>query len=280
MNPSIRRRQITQDVGALAPGALLAITAAQVVVALQPEPGGLAAWVVRLPPSATLAAPKHAGGAGQFHIVTAGSMIGLHAGRFSSDWLRFLYFLCGVAGSVMVASGMVLWTVKRREKLPDPTRPHFGFKLVERTNVAAIAGFPLGVAVMFWANRLLPVEMAGRAAWEVHCLFLAWGAALILSIVRKPQHNWVALLGLTGVLLAALPVYNLFGTQRGLIASLSSGDMMLAGIDIALLVFGAAFLALARRVARHKPAAPRVRRRAAPAVQSAEPAAAQLEPAE
>ena len=110
----------------------------------------------------------------------------------------------------------------------------------------------------------------------------AWGAALLLSVVRKPQHNWVALLGLTGVLLAALPIYNLFGTQRGLIASLSSGDMMLAGIDIALLVFGAAFLALARRVARHKPAAPRVRRRAAapPPVQAAEPADAQMEPAE
>lgn len=212
-------------------------------------------------------------------VVTAGSMIGLHAGRFSSDWLRFLYFLCGVAGSVMVASGMVLWTVKRREKLPDPTRPHFGFKLVERLNVAAIGGFPLGVAVMLWANRLLPVEMDGRAAWEVHCLFLAWGAALILSIVRKPQHNWVALFGLTGALLAALPVFNLFGTQRGLVASLWSGDMMLAGIDTAMLVFGAAFLALARRVARHKPAAPRVRRKAvAPAAVA--PVEAQLEPAE
>jgi len=209
-------------------------------------------------------------------VVTAGSMIGLHAGRYSSDWLRFLYFLCGVAGSVMVASGMVLWTVKRREKLHDPARPHFGFKLVERLNVAAIGGFPLGVAVMLWANRLLPVEMAGRAAWEVHCLFLAWGAALMLGIVRKPQPNWVALLGLTGVLLAALPVYNLFATERGLFASLWSGDGVLAGIDIALLVFGAAFLALARRVARHKPAAPRVRRRAAPV----QPVAAQMEPAE
>ena len=94
--------------------------------------------------------------------------------------------------------------------------------------------------------------------------------------MRKPQPNWVALLGLTGVLLAALPVYNLFATERGLIASLWSGDGVLAGIDAGLLVFGAAFLALARRVARHKPAAPRVRRRAAPI----QPVEAQMEPAE
>lgn len=205
---------------------------------------------------------------------TAGGMIGLHAGRYASDWLRLLYFLCGVAGSVMVASGMVLWTVKRREKLPDPVQPHFGFRLVERLNVAAVGGFPLGIAVMLWANRLLPVSMADRGAWEVHCLFLAWGAALVLAVVRKPQPNWVALLGLTGVLLAALPVYNLVATERGLIATILGGDGVLAGIDIALLVFGAAFIATARRVARHKPAERRVRRR------SAAVPAAQMEPAE
>lgn len=207
--------------------------------------------------------------------VTAGAMIGVHAGRFANDWLRLLYFLCGVAGSVMVASGMVMWTVKRREKLPDPTRPYFGFRLVERLNVAAIGGFPLGIAVMLWANRLLPVGMAERSAWEIHCLFIAWGAALLLALVRRPQPNWVALLGLTGVLLAALPVYNIVATQRGLFASLMAGDGVIAGIDIALLVFGGAFLAIARRVARHRPAQPRVRRRA-----NAVQASPMMEPAE
>lgn len=207
-------------------------------------------------------------------VTAAGGMIGIHAGRYASDWLRFIYFLCGVAGSVTVASGLVLWIVKRRTRLPDPARPHFGFRVVERLNVAAIGGFPLGIAVMLWANRLLPVGMAERAAWEIHCLFLAWGAALALAIVRRPQPNWVALLGLTGALLAALPLYNLFGTERGLIATLASGDWTLAGIDAGLLAFGAAFLAIARRVARHRPAEPRARRAA-----EAMPAA-QMEPAE
>ncbi|NBW67051.1 hypothetical protein EBR44_15010, partial [bacterium] len=55
MNPRIQRRQITHDVGALAPGALQTLAAPQLVVALEPEPSGLAAWVVRLPPSASLA---------------------------------------------------------------------------------------------------------------------------------------------------------------------------------------------------------------------------------
>lgn len=89
MNPRIPRRQITNEVGVVSPGALLEMREPAVIVALEPEPNGLAAWVVRLPPSATLAAPRHAGGVGQFHVVTAGSMLvdGQACGRHASVWV-------------------------------------------------------------------------------------------------------------------------------------------------------------------------------------------------
>ena len=184
---------------------------------------------------------------------TAGVMVGLHAGRFADTALRWIYFLCGVAGTLMVASGLVMWVVKRREKLPDPSRPHLGFRVVERLNVAVLAGFPLGIACMFWANRLLPVGMTGRADWEINTLFIGWGAAALLVIVCRPAESWPALLGTTGGLLALVPVYNLIGVDRGTIASLAAGDLLPAGVDATLLVFGAGFIAVARRVARYQP---------------------------
>ena len=209
---------------------------------------------------------------------TAGVMIGLHAGRYADYGLRWIYFLCGVAGSLMVASGMVLWTVKRREKLPDPTRPHFGFQLVERLNVAVIGGFPLGIAAMFWANRLMPTAMRGRSDWEVNVLFLVWGSALVLAVISRPKPAWTVLLGATGVLLALLPVYNIIATDRGIFASVLAGDWLLAGIDLALIAFGAAFVTIARRVARYQPKAKRPRAaRTATASSTPQP---QLEPAE
>jgi len=58
---------------------------------------------------------------------TQRAMIDVHAGRFAGSTLRWLYFLSGMGGTIMVASGLVLWTVKRRAKLPDPSWPHFGF---------------------------------------------------------------------------------------------------------------------------------------------------------
>ena len=182
---------------------------------------------------------------------TAGVMIGLHAGRFADDALRWIYFLCGVAGTLMVASGLVLWTVKRREKLPDPARPHLGFRVVERLNVAVIAGFPLGVAAMFWANRLLPAAMRGRAQWEVHVLFIVWAAAITLALVTRPQRAWAALFALTGAALLLLPAFNLVATRWNAWSSLAVGDALPLGVDTTMLAFGAGYLWLARRVARH-----------------------------
>jgi len=209
--------------------------------------------------------------------VTAGVMVGLHAGRFADIGLRWVYFLCGVAGSLMVASGMVLWTVKRREKLPDPARPHFGFRLVERLNVAVLAGFSLGTAAFFWANRLLPIGLAERANWEIHCLFIAWGCASLVSFALTPARGWTALLATTGAMLAALPFYNIVGTPRGVFAAIGQQEWLFVATDLTLLVFGGAFIAIAVRVARYKPVPKRVR---TPRTVAAAPVLAELEPAE
>ncbi|TXC71235.1 PepSY domain-containing protein [Sphingomonas ginsenosidivorax] len=191
---------------------------------------------------------------------TAGAMVGLHAGRFAGNGGRWLYFLCGVAGTLMVASGLVLWTVKRRERLPDPTRPHVGFRVVERLNVAVIGGFPFGISCFFWANRLLPVALRARAEWEMHALFITWAIAAVVAFVVRPARVWPLLFATTGVLLVVLPMYDIFATERGLFASLAIGDLMIAGIDASMFVFGIGFLLLARRVAGHRPAAKRIRK--------------------
>ena len=215
--------------------------------------------------------------------VRAGAMVGLHAGRFADYGMRWLYFLCGIGGTLMVASGLVLWIIKRREKLPDPAKPHFGFRLVNWLNIGVVGGFPLGVAAMLWANRVLPTGMQERAGWEIHTLFIAWGLALAIASVLRSGRAWTVLLVATGVLLATIPVYNVLATPRGLLATLLQGDYLLAGIDLALVVFGAGFLETAGRVATYRPSAKRPRKRAPTAAAPASAPASGLpamEPAE
>ena len=104
-------------------------------------------------------------------------------------------------------------------------------------------------------------------------LFIAWAAAALTAFVVRPARVWPSLFAVTGVLLVALPMYDVVATDRGLFASLAIGDLMIAGIDAAISVFGIAFLLLARRVAHHRPVAKRARRaRSATASRVPEPA--------
>jgi uncharacterized iron-regulated membrane protein len=172
---------------------------------------------------------------------TEGTMIGLHAGRFASGVLRTLYFLSGLAGCIMVGSGLILWTVKRRAKLADPNRPHFGFRLVEKLNIGAIAGLPFAMAVYFLANRLLPVEGAGRSDREIAAFFIAWGAVFVWAAARPSGRAWVEALAAVAMSFALVPVINALTTDRSLVASLIAGDWVFAGFDATMLLIAAGF---------------------------------------
>lgn len=182
-------------------------------------------------------------------LATQSVMIGLHAGRYAGWGLRWLYFLSGIGGTIMVGSGLVLWTVKRRTKLLDPTRPYFGFRLVERLNIAAIAGLPAGIATYFLANRLLPTGMTERAEWEIHSLFLTWGAVLLWTIARPYRRAWVECLVLASGLFAAVPVVNALTVPRNMLTGLMTGDWLFVAFDIAMLVLAFGFGWAARKAA-------------------------------
>jgi hypothetical protein len=188
-------------------------------------------------------------------------MIGLHAGRYAEYGLRWLYFLSGLGGTIMVGSGLVLWTVKRRSKLPDPSRPHFGFRLVEKLNIATIAGFPIGLATYFLANRLLPLQMTDRADREIDSLFLAWLAVLLWSLVRPAARAWPEMLGLAAALFAAVPLVNAVTTPRGLPVSLLAGDWLFVSFDLVMLLLALGFAMAARKAARKRAAGPHTARR-------------------
>ncbi len=191
---------------------------------------------------------------------TAGVMIGLHAGRSAEPVIRWVYFLCGIGGSLMVASGLVLWIVKRREKLADPDHPHFGFRLVERLNIGFIAGFPAAMVGFLWANRLLPTALAARGAAEIDAMFVVWAMLLVHAFVRRPKRAWVEQLGLTAAMLLGLPVFDMIATDKGVIATIAAGDWTLAGVDLTLAALGLCYAWTARRVHRYQPRAKRPRK--------------------
>jgi len=181
---------------------------------------------------------------------TRGVLYALHLGRFSDLELRWLYFLVSFMGTAMVGSGLVMWTVKRRQKLRNPDRPYFGFRVVERLNIASIAGLSVAMTAFLWANRLLPHPLEGRADWEINAFFIVWGLALLHALMRPVKAAWVEQLWAASVLLFLLPVLNALTTQRPLWHSLAEGDWIFAGMDIMCWALALLHAALAIRTAR------------------------------
>ena len=189
---------------------------------------------------------------------------GLHMGEFSSAALRWLYFLGGLSGCGLIASGLVLWTVSRRRKLPDPARPDLGFRLVEVLNVGAVMGMVLAIASFFWTSRLLPAELgADRPIWEGR-VFLAMIAATILYSALRPQRRaWTETAWAAAFLFAGAPIVSALTGGRSLLRSIAEGDGAMITLDLVLLTLAAGFVFMARRAAREPARAPK--RRAAPA---------------
>ncbi len=208
----------------------------------------------------------------------------LHRARFADTGLRWLFFVAGMAGTVMVGSGMVLWVSKRAMKHAKSGAQPFGLRLVDRLNVGGIAGLTLATAAYFWANRLIPAGAEGRADLEILVFFIIWGLAVLQPFLRKPGKAWSEQLGLAAVLLLLLPVLNALTGPSSLPEALIAGDMVLASVDLMALLcgFGCVYAAWHTRPGRQKKAKPARRQPVgrAPAVKAAAPEAAILTPSE
>jgi uncharacterized iron-regulated membrane protein len=161
-------------------------------------------------------------------------LAGLHVAQFQQPLLRALYFLAGVSGCLMLASGLLYWSEKRR-------RERIEVSLVTALSASLIGGLPLATLAMLVANQLLAQTLANRASWEIGIFFAVWlGAALhatagvYRSATRRApwreQSAVIALLALTALLL------NVWNTSNHPLQAVAEGQWAVAGVDGALLL--------------------------------------------
>ncbi len=186
-----------------------------------------------------------------------GTLVGLHLAHFAGPALRWLLFLLGAMSSALVATGLVLWTVKRRPQQKAGARLSFGHGLVERLNIAAIAGLPAAIAVFFWANRLLPDGMPARADIEERCFLIAWAVLLLHPLVRPVMRAWREQLWLGAALYLALPLLDLCAGPW-LKAACARGDSTYLGFHAVIVFVGLMLAVAARKVGRPRPPKPGV----------------------
>ncbi|WP_164885345.1 PepSY-associated TM helix domain-containing protein [Geovibrio thiophilus] len=167
---------------------------------------------------------------------TAGVLTSLHLARFADTFLRWLFFVSGVLGTVMIGTGLIIWVNKKSAAM----KKSFGRKLVEVLNVGGITGLVTATGVHFWANRLLPANLASRAQWEIYVFFAAWFLLFLHPVLRTPKNAWREQLFFSASLYCLMPVLNAFTSEVNLFSAVSGGNAIIMGFD--LTVFGLGLL--------------------------------------
>lgn len=177
------------------------------------------------------------------------SLVGLHIGKFGGYPMAWGYFVFGLIGSGMIATGLIFFTVKRRGKYEQAwgSKRDF-FRTAEAVNVGVITGCIIASISYLWANRLLPLTLKERADAEVMAFFFIWLLMFIHAFWRPKEKAWVEQLKLAAGLCICLPMLNILTTSVGLPKTLVRGDWMTAGVDITAATLGLILWAIAWRL--------------------------------
>lgn len=172
----------------------------------------------------------------------------LHEATFGGIIIKWLYFVAGIAGTVMIGSGAILFEVKRCQRALG----EFGgatprvYRLIEILNIAAITGLAIACIGYFWANRLIEADIAGRADLEVRAFFMLWILGLVHAAARPRRKAWMEQLAGIAMLCLLLPVLNAVTTGDHVIAQIGRGDWRNAGVELVAIAFGLAAIGVIR----------------------------------
>lgn len=179
--------------------------------------------------------------------------VAVHEGRFATSMVRWMLFLSGVLGSLMIASGLVLWLVSRQKKCEAQGRLPGGHRFVQVMNVGAVSGLMIATAAYFWANRLIPGDLGNRNEQEILSFFVVWGLCFVHALIRSHKNAWIEQLWVGAALFLLLPLLNGLTGGAHLGRSIQDGQWQVAGFDLAALVTGAALLFIAHKVRLYVP---------------------------
>ncbi len=168
---------------------------------------------------------------------------GLHLVQFRHWTLRWVYFVLGLAGCVVIATGYLYWLDARERR--HATK---GVRLVRGLAIGSVTGLLVATLAFFVANRLLPLGAAlgglDRAGLEGLAFYATWLVAFVHAWAR-PRGAWrVQCLAIASLAVAAV-VLNWITTGDHPGRSLAAPHLWpVAGMDLLLLAMAAlAFLA-------------------------------------
>ena len=181
----------------------------------------------------------------------------LHEARGVDLPLRWILFFSGILGTLMIATGLILWCVKRAPQQQKQGYKSLGYRSVEVLNITAMIGLPIACAGYFYANRLIDANLDKRSSLEIRCFFIVWGLVFIYALLRQHRQAWLELLLVATALFAFLPIFNLLTGGAPLWTSMANDLWVIASFDLAMWVLAVLFAFSFIKVKNHRGLTPK-----------------------
>ncbi|WP_168406413.1 PepSY-associated TM helix domain-containing protein [Acinetobacter indicus] len=179
-------------------------------------------------------------------------MTSLHEARGVDLALRWLLFLSGIVGTLMIATGLILWCVKRAPQQQKQGYKSFGYRTVEVLNITAVIGLPIACAAYFYANRFIPFELEMRANWEICTFFTVWVLTFFYALIRNHRQAWLELIAFATAAFALLPIINFLTGGQPIWNTISNDQWVIATFDLAMWLLALVFWFTFKKVKNHK----------------------------
>lgn len=159
---------------------------------------------------------------------------GAHFIRFDSWLVRWLFFFGGLAGSAMIATGMLFWMRARIRRGMEPV----SVRVVRALTIGTTTGIMVSSVVFLVANRVLSSDAAafglGRAGLEVAAFFAVW-IVTFLDAGLRDRRAWKDQCWAMAAVCVLAVALNWITTGGHLVETLSQGQWAVAGVDLMLL---------------------------------------------
>jgi len=175
----------------------------------------------------------------------------LHFGSFGGYTMRIIYFVLSMITCFMIISGILIWRTARDNNKYTLKERIFHHRVTKWYLAICLSMFP-AFAIIFLANKLVPMEMDGRSTLVNQIFFLSWLALTVVGYFWKNysgQNRNYLIIG--GILSLMIPVVNGIITG-GWIWNMWSTYHWVAYIDTFWLIAGLSSLYLSFFVLKEK----------------------------
>lgn len=173
------------------------------------------------------------------NIINTNSIIeSLHRAIFANPVVRFIFFISGICSIIVLASGLIIWTKKRKQK-SSTTK---GYKLVEKLNISFIMGVMIAIGFYFLSNRFIPVEENSRQIMEINCFFIGWLISIVHAFIRDSKKAWFEQLFFAGAIYLLIVLTGSYSSSLSFFDILVSGNWFIYSFYIYFIIQSALFL--------------------------------------